>query len=213
MATATAVIMVDHKGRMVDGDHILAICALDMQRRQTLKKKTVVATVMSNLGLEMALKKQGLKLVRTQVGDRYVLESMLKGGYNLGGEQSGHLVFLNHSTTGDGILTALRLLSVMLREQKTLEELSRCMERLSPGAPESQGEGKAGPDSLASGPEGHSGRGKTPAGLGPSPGALLGDRTPAAGHGEGDKPAEIKEVAQGLVQTLDRCLNSGESSC
>jgi phosphoglucosamine mutase len=87
-----------------------------------------VATVMSNLGLEVALKNHGLKLVRTQVGDRYVLETMLKSGYNLGGEQSGHLVFLNHSTTGDGILTALRLLAVMLREQKPLAELASCME-------------------------------------------------------------------------------------
>jgi phosphoglucosamine mutase len=79
---------------------------------------------MSNLGLEVALKGLGLKLLRTPVGDRYVVEAMLKGGYNLGGEQSGHLVFLNHSTTGDGILTALRVLAVMLREEKPLAELA-----------------------------------------------------------------------------------------
>ncbi len=117
-------IMVDHQGNVVNGDHILGICALDMHRRRILKRRTVVATVMSNLGLETALKREGLKLVRTQVGDRYVLEAMLKGGYNLGGEQSGHVVFLNHSTTGDGILTALRTLAVMLREDKPLADLA-----------------------------------------------------------------------------------------
>jgi phosphoglucosamine mutase len=122
------VIMVDHQGRIVDGDHILGICALDLQRRGRLQRKTVVATVMSNLGLEVALKEHGIRLLRAPVGDRYVLEAMLKGGYNLGGEQSGHLVFLNHTTTGDGILTALRLLAVMLREDKPLAELAGFME-------------------------------------------------------------------------------------
>ncbi len=122
------VIMVDHTGKIVDGDHILGICALDMHRRERLHRKTVVATVMSNLGLEVALKEQGIHLLRAPVGDRYVLEAMLKGGYNLGGEQSGHLVFLNHTTTGDGILTALRLLAVMLREDKPLADLAGFME-------------------------------------------------------------------------------------
>jgi phosphoglucosamine mutase len=122
------VIMVDHQGKIVDGDHILGICALDLQRRERLHRKTVVATVMSNLGLEVALKEHGIRLLRAPVGDRYVLEAMLKGGYNLGGEQSGHLVFLNHTTTGDGILTALRLLAVMVREDKPLAELAGFME-------------------------------------------------------------------------------------
>jgi phosphoglucosamine mutase len=121
------VIMVDHQGQLVDGDHILGICALDLHRRERLQRKTVVATVMSNLGLEVALKEHGIRLLRAPVGDRYVLEAMLKGGYNLGGEQSGHLVFLNHTTTGDGILTALRLLAVMLREDKPLAELAGFM--------------------------------------------------------------------------------------
>ncbi|MCX5891821.1 MAG: phosphoglucosamine mutase [Deltaproteobacteria bacterium] len=121
-------IMVDHNGQVVDGDHILGICALDMQRRERLPKKTVVGTVMTNLGLEVALKRHGLKLLRAPVGDRYVLEEMKKGGYVLGGEQSGHLVFLNYSTTGDGILTALRLLAVILRENKSLAELAGFME-------------------------------------------------------------------------------------
>ncbi len=122
------VMMVDHTGKVVDGDHILGICGLAMNRREKLRRKTVVGTVMTNLGLEVALKEAGLKLLRTPVGDRYVVEAMLKGGYNLGGEQSGHLVFLDHTTTGDGILTALRLLTVMLREDKPLAELANFME-------------------------------------------------------------------------------------
>jgi phosphoglucosamine mutase len=122
------VIMVDHQGQVVDGDHIMGICALDLHRRGKLRRKTVVGTVMSNLGLEVALKNAGCRLLRAPVGDRYVVEAMLHGGYNLGGEQSGHLVFLDHTTTGDGILTALRLLAVMLREEKPLADLARFME-------------------------------------------------------------------------------------
>ncbi|MFA5111379.1 MAG: phosphoglucosamine mutase, partial [Desulfobaccales bacterium] len=118
------VIMVDHRGEIVDGDHMLGICALDLLERENLRRKTVVGTVMSNLGLELALKDKGARLLRTPVGDRYVVEAMLKGGYNLGGEQSGHVVFLNHTTTGDGILTALRVLAVMLRKNKPLAELA-----------------------------------------------------------------------------------------
>ena len=123
------VIMVDHRGVIVDGDHILGICAQDMLERESLRRKTVVGTVMSNLGLELALKARGIRLLRTPVGDRYVVEAMLKGGYNLGGEQSGHVVFLNYTTTGDGILTALRLLSVMLRKDKPLAELAAFLQK------------------------------------------------------------------------------------
>jgi phosphoglucosamine mutase len=123
------VIMVDHRGEIVDGDHILGICALDMLERERLRRKTVVGTVMSNLGLELALKARGIRLIRTDVGDRYVVEAMLKGGYVLGGEQSGHVIFLNHTTTGDGILTALRLLAAMLRQNKPLAELARVVQK------------------------------------------------------------------------------------
>ena len=123
------VIMVDHRGAMVDGDHILGICAQDMLERETLRRKTVVGTVMSNLGLELALKARGIRLLRAPVGDRYVVEAMLKGGYNLGGEQSGHVLFLNYTTTGDGILTALRLLSVMLRKDQPLAELAAFLQK------------------------------------------------------------------------------------
>jgi len=123
------VIMVDHRGEIVDGDHVMGICALDMLEREKLRRKTVVGTVMSNLGLEVALKQRGVRLLRTPVGDRYVVEAMLKGGYDLGGEQSGHVVFLNHTTTGDGILTALQLLAVMLRKDKPLAELAACVQK------------------------------------------------------------------------------------
>jgi phosphoglucosamine mutase len=122
------VILVDDQGEVVDGDHVMAICAKNLHHRGKLRRKTVVGTVMSNLGLEVALKKMGCRLLRTPVGDRYVVEAMLHGGYNLGGEQSGHLVFLDQTTTGDGILTALQLLAVMLREDKPLAELARTME-------------------------------------------------------------------------------------
>jgi phosphoglucosamine mutase len=123
------VILVDHRGEIVDGDHVMGICALDLLAREKLRRKTVVGTVMSNLGLEVALKQQGARLLRTPVGDRYVVEAMLKGGYDLGGEQSGHVVFLNHTTTGDGILTALRVLAVMLRRDKPLAELAACVQK------------------------------------------------------------------------------------
>lgn len=122
---ADRVIVVDEKGEVVDGDAVMAMCATRMLRDGELKKKTVVATVMSNLGLERALLAQGAKLVRTQVGDRYVVEAMRAGGYNLGGEQSGHLIFLDHASTGDGIIGALQVLALMMRTKKPLSELSR----------------------------------------------------------------------------------------
>lgn len=121
---ADRAILCDEKGEIVDGDRIMAISALDMKKEGTLKGMTVVATVMSNIGLEACLKKAGLKLVRTQVGDRYVVEEMLKRGCNLGGEQSGHVIFLDHNTTGDGAITALQILSVMCRTGKNLSELA-----------------------------------------------------------------------------------------
>ncbi len=121
-------IVTDATGRVLNGDHILGVCALYLLSQGRLPHKTVVGTVMTNLGLEVALKKAGIKLVRAAVGDRYVLEEMKEGGYILGGEQSGHLVFLDYATTGDGILTALRLLEVMLRENRPLAELAGFIE-------------------------------------------------------------------------------------
>lgn len=124
---ADRVIVCDEFGNEVDGDHIMAICASDMLKRKLLKKKTLVATVMSNMGLDIALRKCGGKIIKTDVGDRYVVGAMRAGGYNLGGEQSGHMIFLDYSTTGDGILSALQLLAVMRREEKTLSELAEIM--------------------------------------------------------------------------------------
>ena len=121
-------IVVDEKGLVVDGDHIMAICAKYMIENRTLNYNTVVSTVMSNMGLEVALESMGGRLVRTQVGDRYVVEAMRQKGYNFGGEQSGHLIFLDHITTGDGILAALQLLAVMQRTRRPLSELAGVME-------------------------------------------------------------------------------------
>jgi phosphoglucosamine mutase len=125
---ADRVIVADERGRIVDGDAIMAIVGRDMVRARTLAKKTVVATVMSNIGLERSLREVGGRVVRTQVGDRYVVEEMRRSGYNFGGEQSGHLLFLDHVTTGDGVCAALNLLAVMLREGRPLSELARCFE-------------------------------------------------------------------------------------
>jgi len=124
---ADRVIVCDEFGNEVNGDQIMAICATDMLARKTLKKKTLVATVMSNMGLDIALRKAGGKIIKTAVGDRYVVEEMRKGGYNLGGEQSGHLIFLDNNTTGDGVLAALQLLAVMRRREKPLSELAEVM--------------------------------------------------------------------------------------
>jgi phosphoglucosamine mutase len=121
------VIFADRTGKVIDGDHLMAICALDMMREGRLKKNTLVATVMSNMGLEMVIKEAGGRMVRAAVGDRYVVEEMVKGGYNLGGEQSGHIVFLDHNTTGDGMLTALQVLSVMQKKGASLADLADVM--------------------------------------------------------------------------------------
>ena len=108
----------------------LAIAALDMQQKGTLKGSGVIATVMSNLGLELALRDAGLGLVRTQVGDRYVVEKMVADNYNLGGEQSGHILFLDHNTTGDGAITCLQMLALMVEKRQRLSALKRVMTRL-----------------------------------------------------------------------------------
>jgi len=128
---ADRAIMLDEKGRAVDGDAVLAMCALQMIREGRLLRSTVVATVMSNLGLERAIEAAGGRLLRTPVGDRYVVEAMREGGYNLGGEQSGHLIFLDRCSTGDGIVAALQVLALMLRSGRPLSELSQqAMERI-----------------------------------------------------------------------------------
>ena len=127
---ADRVIFVDEHGEIVDGDAVLALCGTRLQRAGRLAKGTVVATVMSNMGLERALAAAGAKLRRTAVGDRYVVEEMRKDGLTFGGEQSGHLIFAEHATTGDGTVAALQVLAIMLREQRLLSELARGMERV-----------------------------------------------------------------------------------
>jgi phosphoglucosamine mutase len=122
-------LMVDERGDLIDGDRVLAIAARELLGAGGLKRNTVVATVMSNLGLEIALREMGADLKRTPVGDRYVVEEMLRGGYNLGGEQSGHLIFLDHNTTGDGLITALAMLGIAVERQRPLSELARVMQR------------------------------------------------------------------------------------
>lgn len=127
---ADRLIAVDERGKMVDGDCILAILGLEMARTGQLKTRKIVATVMSNLGLELALRSAGIELVRTKVGDRYVLENMRRDGHVLGGEQSGHVIFLGHATTGDGILTAVQLANAMVSRQQSLCELAQVVEKV-----------------------------------------------------------------------------------
>jgi phosphoglucosamine mutase len=121
---ADRVIVIDEKGQIVDGDAVMAMCATRMKGAGELKGDTVVATVMSNLGLERALAARGLRLLRTPVGDRHVVEAMRAGGFNLGGEQSGHLVFLDHASTGDGLIAALQVLALMIRTARPLSALA-----------------------------------------------------------------------------------------
>jgi phosphoglucosamine mutase len=120
---ADRVLAIDEQGSLVDGDAIMAVLALSLQEKGLLKNNTLVATVMSNIGLEKAAAAHGITLLRARVGDRYVLEEMLSGGHNLGGEQSGHIIMLDQSTTGDGLLTALQLMAVMVQNQKPLSAL------------------------------------------------------------------------------------------
>jgi phosphoglucosamine mutase len=121
---------IDHLGRDVDGDQIMAVLAVGFAERGALAHKTLVTTVMSNLGLRLAMERHGISVVQTAVGDRYVLEEMRGGGFSLGGEQSGHVIMLDHSTTGDGVLTGLHLMARMAQTGRSLAELASVMERL-----------------------------------------------------------------------------------
>jgi len=122
---ADRTIFCDERGAVVDGDKVMGMCAVEMKRNKNLKKDTVVSTVMSNLGLEKYLGMNDIKLVRTRVGDRYVVERMLDGGYTLGGEQSGHIIFLGYNTTGDGPLTATQVLYLMKKRNMSLSKLAK----------------------------------------------------------------------------------------
>ena len=118
----------DENGNMINGDHILAICALHMKKKGQLKHDTLVVTEMSNFGLEKKMKEHGITVIKTNVGDKFVVEEMRKGGFNLGGEQSGHIIFLDHSTTGDGTVAALNVLSIMRDERRKMSELANIFE-------------------------------------------------------------------------------------
>jgi phosphoglucosamine mutase len=127
---ADRAIFVDGDGAVVDGDEVLAMVGIELHRTGRLPNRGIVATVMSNLGLDLALREQGIALVRVQVGDRFVVDEMVRGGYQLGGEQSGHVVFLEHGTTGDGLVTALSVLALMVESGKPLSMLRQAMRRL-----------------------------------------------------------------------------------
>ena len=127
---ADRMLAVDENGKLVDGDQIMAICGNFLKENGKLAKDTIVVTVMTNLGFSLMGEKQGIHVEKTKVGDRYVLENMLENGYNLGGEQSGHVIFLDDNTTGDGLLSALHLLQVMVETKKKLSELAQIMEVL-----------------------------------------------------------------------------------
>ncbi|MFP4661180.1 MAG: phosphoglucosamine mutase [Halanaerobiales bacterium] len=124
---ADRVIMVDENGKIVDGDRIMAICALDLMQRGNLKGETLVTTAYSNLGLHEAIKNHGGEISITSNGDRYVLQEMMQNGYNLGGEQSGHIIFLDYNKTGDGVLTAIQTVAIVKRSGKSIGELAEVM--------------------------------------------------------------------------------------
>lgn len=125
---ADRLIAVDEKGQIINGDRIIAICASYLKERGKLNKNTAVATIMSNMGFFKAMEAEGIEAKSTGVGDRYVLEEMLSGGYSIGGEQSGHIIFMDFGTTGDGVLSSVQLANVMVERNKTLSELSAIME-------------------------------------------------------------------------------------
>jgi phosphoglucosamine mutase len=121
---ADRLLAVDHTGRVVDGDQVMAICAIDLHERGGLRESTIVATVMSNLGFRLAMQREGIRVVETPVGDRYVLEALDEGGYTMGGEQSGHVIFRDRATTGDGLLTGILLTDVVMRSGRRLADLA-----------------------------------------------------------------------------------------
>ncbi len=125
---ADRVIIVDEKGNIVDGDHILAIAAIELKEKGRLKNDTIVATNYSNLGLDFAMKEHGINVIKTDVGDRHVIEEMRKNNYILGGEQSGHIIFFRHTTTGDGLISALQIMNIMKKSGKKLSEIKKVMQ-------------------------------------------------------------------------------------
>ena len=182
---ADRVLFVDASGNEVDGDRVLAICATDMAARGALARGEVVSTVMCNLGLVRAMGKAGIEVVQTAVGDRFVLQRMVADGAVIGGEQSGHIIFLEHNTTGDGLVTALQLMAVMKRTGKSLAELSRVMTRYPQALVNVRTQRKAEHASDPGVQEAVARRGGAFGRRRPRPGARLGHRAPRARHGRG----------------------------
>ena len=181
-------IAVDHTGAVVDGDHIIAICALDLHRRGLLRHGTVVVTVMTNLGFRLAMERAGIRVVETAVGDRYVLEALEAGGFTMGGEQSGHVVFTDLATTGDGILTGLVLADVVQRSGRTLAELAEeAMTRLPQVLVNVRVAGSAVAAAASVAPRGGGGRGRA-RGHRTGAGAAERHRADRAGDGRGGQP-------------------------
>jgi phosphoglucosamine mutase len=203
---ADRVIFVDESGVEVDGDHIMAICAIDMYRENRLKKNTVVATVMSNIGLDIALKKEGIKMLRAAVGDRYILEEMLQHGYNFGGEQSGHIIFFDLNTTGDGILSALQVLAAMKKSNKKLSELSTVMQRFPQVIDNVEVKDKKDLDSVPEIKKAIDDAEKTLSGKGRVLVRYSGTQSLCRVMVEGQDEKEIKGIAQNLVQLIGNKL-------
>jgi len=204
---ADRVLFVDENGVEVDGDQIMAICAVDLLRENRLKKNTVVATVMSNIGLDIALKKEGIKIVRSAVGDRYISEEMLHHGYNFGGEQSGHIIFFDLNTTGDGILTALQILAAMEKNNKKLSELSNIMQRFPQVIENVKVKGKKDLDSIPEIKKAIADAEKTLSGKGRILVRYSGTQPLCRVMVEGQDEKEIKGIAQNLVQLIGNKLN------
>jgi phosphoglucosamine mutase len=204
---ADRVIFVDEKGAEVDGDQIMAICALDMVKENRLRKNTVVATVMSNIGLEIALKKEGIKVIRTAVGDRYILEEMLKHGYNFGGEQSGHIIFFDLNTTGDGILSALQVLAAMRKTNKRLSELSSIVQKFPQVIENVEIKHKKDLNSIPEITQAIATAEKTLSGRGRILVRYSGTQTLCRVMVEGDDESEIIAIAHNLAQVIGEKLN------
>jgi phosphoglucosamine mutase len=202
-------IMVDEHGEAVDGDALLALFARDLLDRDALAQRGVVATVMSNLGLEKALEAMNAKLIRTQVGDRYVVEAMRAGGFNLGGEQSGHMLFLDHNTTGDGLITALQTLATVMRSGRTLSQLTRGFERFPQALVNIPVANKHPIEDL---PELQRAITQVEADLAGRGRVLIrysGTESKARVMVEGPEDSQVDRIAQELAQLLQRCLIGG----
>ena len=204
---ADRVIFVDENGVEVNGDQIMAICAVDLLREDRLKKNTVVATVMSNIGLEIALKKEGIKMVRSAVGDRYILEKMLSHGYNFGGEQSGHIIFFDLNTTGDGILSALQVLAAMKKNNKKLSELSTIMQKFPQVIENVEVKDKKDLDSIPEIKKAIATAEKTLSDKGRVLVRYSGTQSLCRVMVEGQDEKEIKGIAQNLAQLIGNKLN------